>query len=46
MKKLSGGCSCGAVRFAIKDYLWVLMCHCDACKKRTGSAYGLSVMTE
>ena len=46
MKKLSGGCSCGAVRFAIRDYLWVLMCHCDACKKRTGSAYGLSVMTE
>ena len=46
MKKLSGGCSCGAVRFAINDYLYVLMCHCDACKKRTGSAYGLSVMTD
>jgi hypothetical protein len=44
MKKLSGGCSCGAVRFAVTDYLYALMCHCDACKKRTGSAYGLSVM--
>lgn len=45
-KKLSGGCSCGAVRFAIDDYLYVLMCHCYACKKRTGSAYGLSVMID
>ena len=44
MKKLSGGCSCGAVRFAVTDYLYALMCHCVACKKRTGSAYGLSVM--
>lgn len=44
MTNLSGGCSCGAVRFAVTDYLFVLMCHCDACKKRTGSAYGLSVM--
>ena len=46
MKALSGGCSCGAVRFAVDDYLYVLMCHCDACKKRTGSAYGLSVMID
>jgi hypothetical protein len=44
MANLSGGCSCGTVRFAVTDYLYVLMCHCDACKKRTGSAYGLSVM--
>jgi hypothetical protein len=46
MKQLGGGCSCGAVRFAITDFLWVLMCHCDACKKRTGTAYGLSVMID
>jgi hypothetical protein len=46
MNKLSGGCSCGAVRFTIDDYRWILMCHCDACKKRTGSAYGLSVMID
>ena len=42
----TGGCSCGAVRFAVRDYLYVLVCHCDACKKRTGSAYGISVVVE
>ena len=46
MNGFSGGCSCGAVRFAINDYLCVQACHCDACKKRTGSAYGLSVMID
>ena len=25
---------------------WVLVCHCDECKKRTGSDYGVSVVTE
>jgi hypothetical protein len=43
MKSYSGGCSCGAVRFTIERFLYVLACHCDACKKRTGSAFGLSV---
>ena len=42
----TGGCSCGAVRFAIRDYLYALVCHCDACKKRTGSAFGISVVVE
>jgi hypothetical protein len=47
MKSYKGGCSCGAVRFEIGDHpLWILACHCDACKKRTGSAYGVSVMFE
>ena len=42
----TGGCSCGAVRFAVRDYLYALVCHCDACKKRTGSAFGISVVVE
>ena len=42
----TGGCSCGSVRFAIDDYLYVLACHCQACKKRTGSAFGVSVVVE
>ena len=47
MNSYKGGCSCGAVRFELGDHpLWVLACHCDACKKRTGSAYGVSVMVE
>jgi hypothetical protein len=41
--RLTGGCSCGAVRFAIGRHLFAQLCHCDACKKRTGSAYGFSV---
>lgn len=43
---LSGGCSCGAVRFTIARHLYAQICHCDACKKRTGSAYGISVAIE
>ena len=42
----TGGCSCGSVRFAIDDYLYVLACHCQACKKRTGSAFGVSVVVD
>jgi hypothetical protein len=43
---LSGGCSCGALRFTIARYLYAQLCHCDACKKRTGSAYGISVVID
>ena len=43
---LSGGCSCGAVRFTIARHLFAHVCHCDACKKRTGTAYGVSVAIE
>ena len=47
MTRYSGSCSCGSVMFAFNDDpLWVTACHCDACKKRTGSAYGLSVVME
>jgi hypothetical protein len=43
---LSGGCSCGAVRLAVEHCLYAQLCHCDACKKRTGSAYGISVVID
>jgi hypothetical protein len=43
MGGFEGGCSCGAVRFSLKRPLFVWVCHCDACKKRTGSAYGISL---
>ncbi len=47
MDAYKGGCSCGSVRFELDDRpLWVLACHCDACKKRTGSAYGVAVMVD
>jgi hypothetical protein len=42
-----GGCSCGAVRFQLSDDpLWTNICHCNACKKRTGSAFGFSVVVD
>jgi hypothetical protein len=45
MKQYKGGCSCGSVRFEVHDRpLWTIVCHCNACKKRTGSAFGLSVV--
>ena len=43
---LSGGCSCGALRFSVERYLYAQLCHCGACRKRTGSAYGISVVVE
>ena len=47
MAPYKGGCSCGSVRFELStEPLWVLACHCHSCKKRTGSAYGISVMVE
>ena len=47
MTDYSGSCSCGSVKFGFNSHpLWVTACHCDACKKRTGSAYGLSVVME
>ena len=47
METHKGGCSCGAVRFELSGPpLWVLACHCNACKKRTGSTYGVSVVVE
>ena len=47
MALFKGGCSCGSVRFELDGHpAWVLACHCNACKKRTGSAYGISVMVD
>lgn len=46
MQRLAGGCSCDAVRFLLKRPLFVWVCHCNACKKRTGSAYGISLPVE
>jgi hypothetical protein len=46
-KQLSGGCSCGSIRYELTGPpLWISACHCNACKTRTGSAYGVSVVIE
>ena len=47
MKRYRGGCSCGSVRYELRDHpIWINACHCNACKKRTGSAYGISMVCE
>ena len=36
-------CACGGLRLAVEGEPWaVLACHCTACQRRTGSAFGLS----
>ncbi len=43
MKKLTGGCLCGAIEFEIKDnFLYAGYCHCSRCRKSSG-ATGVAV---
>lgn len=40
----TGGCQCGAVRFAVTDPLGeASICYCRMCQKATGGAFGLFV---
>ena len=40
----TGGCLCGATRYRLKsEPVNVFACHCHACQKRTGSAFGVSL---
>lgn len=42
---LSGGCSCGAVRYAVNaDPILMLNCHCRDCQRASGSAYAAIVV--
>lgn len=39
-RPLSGGCLCGAVRYAVADeFLYAINCHCSDCRRATGSAF-------
>lgn len=44
---LTGGCSCGAVRFEIDAPLFrAVYCHCTRCQHRTGGAASVSARTD
>jgi hypothetical protein len=42
---LTGGCQCGAVRYAISAApLRLYACHCRECQKQSASAFGMSLV--
>lgn len=41
---LTGGCSCGAVRYEIATMpIAIYACHCTDCQRRSGSAFAINV---
>ena len=44
MTKFTGGCLCGAVRYAVDgDIVRMARCHCDDCRHGSGSAFAVNV---
>jgi len=40
VRELEGGCSCGAVRYTVRDaFLYAANCHCSECRAATVSAF-------
>ena len=44
--RLSGGCQCGAVRFAAEGLKRPSICHCRMCQKAFAAPYGAFVVAE
>ena len=39
-----GGCACGIVRYRVRNNPFrTSVCHCKACQRRTGSAFGVGI---
>lgn len=44
-EKVQGGCMCGAIRYELNDEpLATYYCHCNDCKKSTGSAFHVGLV--
>ncbi|PYB72515.1 GFA family protein [Rhizobium wuzhouense] len=40
LRRLRGGCMCGAVTYTVADrFLYALNCHCAKCRRTTGAAF-------
>jgi hypothetical protein len=47
VRKMSGGCLCGQVRYsASADPAMVAVCHCRNCQKQAGTAAGLCTIAQ
>jgi hypothetical protein len=47
MTEFSGGCLCGAIRYVVRgDPVRILNCHCDDCRRATGSSFGTYVFVD
>ena len=45
-KELTGGCCCGKVTFSLNDdFKKFYFCHCEQCRKLTGSAHAANLFT-
>ena len=42
-RSITGGCQCGAVRYALSIAPNVYACHCRECQRQSGSAFGMSI---
>ncbi|HNP36356.1 MAG TPA: GFA family protein [Woeseiaceae bacterium] len=46
-EQFEGGCTCGAVRYRMESRpMFVHCCHCNWCRRETGSAFALNAMIE
>ncbi|MCA0316540.1 MAG: GFA family protein [Proteobacteria bacterium] len=46
MTRITGGCQCGAVRYACQGLGRAVVCHCRMCQKALGNVLGVFVMAQ